>query len=142
MFNNILIVCIGNVCRSPTVERLMQAQLPAKNIESAGLGALVGNPANSQAIKIAKGHHLSLNNHKARQLTNEICKAYDLILGMEKAHIEGILQLSPESRGKVMLLGHWLDNVEIEDPYRRSDEMYEHVFELLKKATTSWIDKL
>lgn len=142
MFNKLLIVCIGNICRSPTAERLMQSLFPTKNVESAGIGALVDKEANAQAFEIAKQNGLSLKNHKARQLTSEMCQEYDLILVMEKAHLDAVFQISPESRGKVMLLGHWLNEMEIEDPYRRSDEMYHHVYELLSKATNSWIDKL
>ncbi len=42
MFNNILVVCVGNICRSPTAERLLQRYHPELKVESAGLGALVG----------------------------------------------------------------------------------------------------
>ena len=56
MFNNILVVCVGNICRSPTAERLLQRYHPELKVESAGLGALVGKGADPTAISIAAEH--------------------------------------------------------------------------------------
>ena len=53
MFNNILVVCVGNICRSPTAERLLQRYHPELKVESAGLGALVGKGADPTAISVA-----------------------------------------------------------------------------------------
>lgn len=142
MFDKILVVCIGNICRSPTAERLLQSLLPNKSISSAGISAMVDWPANEQACKIASQHNLSLADHKARQLTSKLCHQNDLILVMEQSHLNGVYQISPESRGKSMLLGRWLNDTEIEDPYKRSDEMYEHVYQLIEKACNAWKDKL
>ena len=60
MFNNILVVCVGNICRSPTAERLLQRYHPELKVESAGLGALVGKGADPTAISVAAEHQLSL----------------------------------------------------------------------------------
>ena len=51
MFNKILVVCVGNICRSPTGEALLKKMLPQKDIRSAGGTALVGHPSNGQAKK-------------------------------------------------------------------------------------------
>ena len=61
---------------------------------------------------------------------------------MEKEHIEQIDQIAPEVRGKTMLFGHWLDKKEIPDPYRKSDEAFQYVFDLLNKSSLLWIEKL
>lgn len=142
MFDKILVVCIGNVCRSPTAEKMLQVKLPKKEVSSAGLGALVNHPANKDAYNTANNHGLSLDNHVAKQLTSELCHQYDLILVMEKAHISAVGKISPESRGKTMLLGHWLDEKEIPDPYKKSLEMYELTYQLIEKSVNSWLDKL
>lgn len=142
MFDKILVVCIGNICRSPTAERLLQSLLPNKTITSAGIAAMKGWEANQQAQDIANNHSLSLEGHKARQLTSEICHQNDLILVMEQNHIDGVCYISPESRGKTMLLGRWLDDADIEDPYKRSDEMFELVYQLIEKACHAWQNKL
>ncbi|MEY1522815.1 arsenate reductase/protein-tyrosine-phosphatase family protein, partial [Providencia manganoxydans] len=105
MFNNILVVCMGNICRSPTGERLLQAHFPNKKVHSAGIIAKDDRPAYDSAIRIAQQHDLCLDNHQSRRLTSELCKEADLILVMENDHIDRIHQQFPETRGKVMLFG-------------------------------------
>ena len=68
MFNKILVVCVGNICRSPTAERLLKQLNPALTVSSAGLGALVGKGADPRAISVAQANNLSLENHYARQI--------------------------------------------------------------------------
>lgn len=142
MFEKILIVCVGNICRSPTAERILRDIMPNKTIDSAGISAVVGHGANELAKEVAIQHGVDLDNHQARQLTNEMCQAYHLILVMEQPHIAAVCEIAPEARGKVMLLGHWLNQQEIADPFRRSEEMYQHVFKLIHKAAHSWLEKL
>ncbi|WP_048606069.1 protein-tyrosine-phosphatase [Providencia rettgeri] len=142
MFNNILVVCMGNICRSPTGERLMQAHFPHKTIHSAGIIAKNDMPAFDSAIRIAQQHNLSLENHQSRRLNSELCKKADLILVMETDHIDKIHQQFPETRGKVMLFGQWLNKIEIPDPHKRSDEMFEHVYQLMEKAAMAWQGKI
>lgn len=104
MFNKILVVCVGNICRSPTAERLLRQFHPALTVSSAGLGALVGKGADPCAIGVAQAHNLSLDNHCARQISGRMCREYDLITAMEKRHISALCEMVPEMRGKVMLL--------------------------------------
>ena len=59
MFNKILVVCVGNICRSPTGERLLKNYQPALTVDSAGLGALVGKGADERAANVALDHTLS-----------------------------------------------------------------------------------
>lgn len=146
MFNNILIVCVGNICRSPTGERALKRILPAKNITSAGIAAeksrLIGKGADDMALQIASRYELDLNGHQSQQLTTELCRSSDLILAMEKKHIDAISQIAPEARGKTMLFGQWLGGIEIPDPYRQSQEAFEHVYQLIDKAASEWAKKL
>lgn len=69
MFNKILVVCVGNICRSPTAERLLKSYHPSLTVESAGLGALVGRGADRSAVSVAAAHNLSLEGHRARQIS-------------------------------------------------------------------------
>lgn len=142
MFNSILVVCVGNICRSPTGERLLKKKLPNKEISSAGLGALVGKSADAASIKIANQNGLSLEGHQGQQLTSSMCREYDLILVMEKGHIDAVCRLAPEVRGKTMLFGHWLEQREIADPYRQSDEAFEFVYRLLDESAQKWANAL
>ncbi|ELW9442550.1 protein tyrosine phosphatase [Pluralibacter gergoviae] len=142
MFDSILVVCTGNICRSPIGERYLRKNLPTKKIDSAGTGALVDYSADASAEKISLQNNLSLAGHKAKQFTSELARSYDLILVMDKTHIEEIGKLAPEARGKTMLFGHWMNHREIPDPYRKSDEAFASVYQLIKLAGDSWIEKL
>lgn len=142
MFNKILVVCVGNICRSPTAERLLKSYQPNLIVESAGLGALVGKGADEHATSVAQAHNLSLDGHVARQVSGRMCRDYDLILAMEKRHIHALCELAPEMRGKVMLFGHWDGEREIPDPYRKSREAFEAVYTLLDQSAQQWAQAL
>ncbi len=142
MFDSILIVCVGNVCRSPMAEKILEKLCPEKKIASAGLKALVGHPADMDANMVAKKSGLTLDGHVARQITPRMCVEFDLILVMERAHLDAVSRLAPEVRGKTMLFGHWLNELEIPDPYRRSKEMFCQVYYLLNAAAEKWASAL
>ncbi|AFR02731.1 protein tyrosine phosphatase [Pectobacterium brasiliense] len=142
MFDSILVVCVGNICRSPTGERLLKQALPEKKIVSAGLGALVGKPADATATEVANQHNLSLEGHQAQQLTSTLCRQFDLILVMEKEHIDGVCRIAPEVRGKTMLFGRWSEQQEIADPYRKSREAFEFVYLQLEQSAQKWAQAL
>ena len=142
MITSVLVVCVGNICRSPTGERLFKRALPDLDVRSAGLGALVGHAADRVASEVAAAQGLSLEGHQAQQLTAEMCRQADLILVMEKRHIEQVNRIDPAARGKTMLLGHWLNQKEIADPYRKSREAFEEIYGLLENATQKWVNVL
>jgi protein-tyrosine phosphatase len=140
MFNNILVVCVGNICRSPVGERLLRQLLPEKNITSAGVGAMVGCPVDSLAADVAKEHGLETSKHFAKQLTPEMCHQADLILAMSEKIRQEIYSQVPEARGKVMLFGKWLDELDIPDPFKQKRTVHEKTYELLDKAAQTWVD--
>ncbi|MFQ1061160.1 protein tyrosine phosphatase [Klebsiella pneumoniae] len=142
MFDNILVVCTGNICRSPIGERLLRRALPDKKIDSAGISALVDHAADASAIRVAEKHHLSLAGHSAKQFTPALGRQYDLLLVMEHHHLEQVSRMAPEVRGKTMLFGHWLEGKEIPDPYRKSDEAFDFVYQLIEQASQRWVAKL
>lgn len=151
MFNNILVVCVGNICRSPTAEFLLQRALPHKNISSAGLHAMVktneqgtsvGEPMNVQAQKIAEQHGLVCPTHEARQFTGDLARSHDLILVMEKRHRDEIGKRFPEALAKTMLLGQWDGQKDIPDPYKKSDEVFSQIYKLIEHNCTLWANKL
>ncbi|HHQ4546975.1 TPA: protein tyrosine phosphatase [Aeromonas veronii] len=142
MFDKILVVCVGNICRSPTGERLLRARLPVRQVSSAGVSALVDKPADQVASEVALQHGVSLEGHCARQLTRALCQEADLILVMEKGHISAVTAIDPGARGKTMLFGHWDGQREVPDPYRLSHEAYQHVYQLLVRSADGWAKKL
>ncbi|WP_170252857.1 low molecular weight protein-tyrosine-phosphatase [Colwellia echini] len=144
MFNSILVVCAGNICRSPTAEYLLKDKLDKKSannnikVSSAGLTALVDKGAESTASSIALTYDINMDAHKARQLSSALVAENDLILVMEDRHLSDLLGQYPQARGKTFLLGKWLDDIEVPDPYRQSHEAFEHVYQLIDKACTAW----
>lgn len=142
MINAILVVCVGNICRSPTGERLLKLALPNKKIASAGLQAMVDHAADDTASLVAREHGLSLDGHVARQLTSGMCRDYDLILVMEKKHVGMVNRINPSVSGKTMLFGHWLNQQEIADPYKKSRDAYEATYGLLENAAQKWVNAL
>ncbi|CAI0795653.1 Low molecular weight protein-tyrosine-phosphatase wzb [Serratia grimesii] len=142
MFDSVLVICVGNICRSPTGERLLQRELPEKIIRSAGISAVVGHAADSSAEEVAKSHGLSLEGHVARQLTREMCRDHDLLLVMERKHIEAVCEIIPEMRGKIMLFGHWDNHREIADPYKQSREAFDFVYRSLEASSKLWATAL
>lgn len=139
---SVLIVCMGNICRSPTGEALLRHRSRGLHIESAGIHALVGHRADDRAKILAERHGITLDAHRAKQLTVEQCRENDLILVMEKQHIEHISRLAPEVRGKTMLLGHWLHRTEIADPYKKSTSFYAFVYGQMDQAVERWANVL
>jgi len=146
MFNKILVVCVGNICRSPTGERVLQKLLTNKQVASAGIAAeksrLLGKPADETAILIAAENGVDVKGHQSQQVTPQLCAQYDLILVMEKGHMEALTRISPEARGKTMLFGQWIGQQDIPDPYRQSREAFEHAYKLIDEAAQAWAKKL
>ncbi|SNY66738.1 protein tyrosine phosphatase [Enterobacter sp. CC120223-11] len=142
MPSKILVVCTGNICRSPIGERFLRALLPHKNVDSAGTAALINHGADEDAQRIAKKFGVSLDGHKGRQFTPELSVRYDLILVMEKAHFSQITRIAPEARSKSLLLGHWFNQMEIPDPWHKSDEAFEHIFRLIDRSCQAWAGKI
>ncbi len=136
-----MIICVGNICRSPSAERIFKSLLPEGDISSAGIGALVGKPIDPSAAKFLNQHDYSSDDHNARQVDSAMMNEASLVLVMEKKHQRFLMERYPSCSGKVMLLGVWLDK-EIHDPYRKSDEAFKHVFEQIEESCLSWSAKL
>jgi protein-tyrosine phosphatase len=142
MFENILVVGPGNVCRSPVGEALLRKLLPDRNIQSAGLGALVGKGADTTAVEIAKEEGLDLGDHRSRQITKGMIGWANVILVMSEQQRGSIREIMSTSLGKTMLFGQWLPYQEIHDPYLQSREAYVHTQRLLSNAASEWMEKL
>jgi protein-tyrosine phosphatase len=141
MFERILIVCVGNLCRSPTAEYLMRARLGdghGARVESAGLGAPVGQPMDATARQLLHEHGIDGAAHRARQVDRGVLRSCDLILAMEKRHVAELGRLAPEASGKVFLLDRWGEGRDIPDPYRQQREAFEHVYKLIDASVSAW----
>ena len=137
----ILIVCTGNICRSPMAEGVMRAGLPGFELSSAGTHALVGAPADETARALMQARGLPIDGHRARQLDAGLCQAADLILVMESAQRQWIQQRHPESTGKVFRLTEQL-RVDVPDPYRRTEASFQTALALIDQGAQSWAERI
>jgi protein-tyrosine phosphatase len=106
VIKRILIVCVGNICRSPMAEALLREHLRGRDvtIESAGLAALVGKPIDVDAGAVLAGHGLAADAHCARKLTPELVSAADLVLVMDQRQLSAVRAIAPQATGKTFLL--------------------------------------
>jgi len=117
---NILVVCTGNICRSPMAEGMLKKNLPERlagkvMISSAGTHALHGNMAQPHAIAVMQGFDIDIRSHRARQLSGSLARSSDLILVMERFHLRLVKVRSMLSPAKVRMLTAYEANGELYD---------------------------
>ena len=143
MIKRILIVCVGNICRSPAAEALLRRHLDGRiEVASAGLAAVTGNGIDPLAASVLADHGLAADGHVARQINAELIANADIVLAMDRRQLSAILALAPQARGKAFLLGKWLGDAEIADPYGQPREAFERMYALIEKAVAEWRTRL
>ena len=143
MINRVLVVCVGNICRSPTAEWLLRHRLKRDGltIESAGLAALVGKPIDPMAESVLREHGVSAAGHVARQVSPELINAADIVLVMDRRHMSAVHAQVPHARGKTFLLGRWQNELAVPDPYGKPRSAFEDAFRMIDKAVDSWLSR-
>ncbi|SJN53917.1 Low molecular weight protein-tyrosine-phosphatase wzb [Vibrio ruber DSM 16370] len=146
MFDNILVICAGNICRSPYAAGRLQRLMPSHTVCSAGLitekSGLAGAAAATVAQDIASTLGIDLSAHRAQQITPTMVDSSDLILVMNQNQIEMLSRMFPKARHKTMLFGHWLGISQIDDPYQKSSEVFQQVYAVLDRAAKAWAEKI
>lgn len=138
---HILTLCIGNICRSPLAQALLARDLPGHTVWSAGLGALVGEPADPLSVQVAAAHGLDISAHRAQQVTSWMCQQTELILVMEQSHKSQLEQQFPMVRGKVFALGQY-GQFEISDPYLQPREAFDTAFAAISQGVADWVPRI
>lgn len=111
------------------------------DVRSAGLGALVGHPADENVRLLMERRGIDVSEHRAAQVNRDMLRWADLILVMESDHRSELRSADPSTAGKVFLLGHWLD-AQIPDPYLEDLSVFEDVQALIDRAVESWMERL
>ena len=145
----ILMVCLGNICRSPLAEGILRSKLPSEKyiVDSAGTGNYhVGSLPDKRSIEVAKKYGLDITNQKGRQFSTRDFDAFDLIYVMDNSNYENVVKLARNENdiAKVKLI---LDEVypnqqyDVPDPYHDSAQGFENVFKMLDEATDNITEK-
>jgi len=150
MATRILMVCLGNICRSPLAEGILRSKLPSDSyfVDSAGTGPWhVGNPPDSRSIKIAQDKGLDISNLRGRQFSEKDFKDFDYIYVMDGQNYKDVIVQTnnEEAKTKVKLILDELfpgENVDVPDPYFGLQDGFEKVFDMLDMACDTIAEKL
>lgn len=148
----ILMVCLGNICRSPLAHGLLEQKIAKKNlnwiVDSAGTSGLhEGELPDSRSIDIAAKHNLDITNQRSRPLIVEDLKNFDLIYAMDASNYQNILKLATNEgeRNKVKMIlneTHPNENRQVPDPYYGGNDGFLNVYNMLDAATDKIINRL
>ena len=114
-------------------EGLAREIFPQARVASAGLGALVGRPAEPFACELMAERGIDISGHRARQITAGMVREAELVLAMEMRHVREIERLAPAARGRTFRLGHWGD-FDIADVYQEPREAFERALEEIERG--------
>lgn len=143
----ILMVCLGNICRSPLAEGILQSKVDDKHlIDSAGTGDWhFGEQPDRRSIAVAKKYGVDISDQRAMHFNPIFFEEFDLIFAMDKQNLIDIQQLArtKEEQDKVKLILEDATSVadNVPDPYYDGDEAFEHVYQLLDDATNVIVEK-
>jgi protein-tyrosine phosphatase len=146
MATRILVVCLGNICRSPmgqgAIEKRAAEAGLAVEVDSAGLGAWhVGEPPNPRGLKAAAARGYDTSHQRARLLRPADFDNFDLILGMDASNIAELERLRPAGARAEVRLFH-PSGRDIPDPYHGGPPDYEHALDLIEEAVDGLIATL
>lgn len=146
----ILMVCLGNICRSPLAEGILASKLPKDKftIDSAGTGSWhVGHQPDARSIAVAKKYQLDISKQKGRQFKVTDFDAFDYIYVMDNSNYRDVIQLAKNEshKAKVKIILNELypdENVDVPDPYFGIPNGFETVYQMLDEACENIATKL
>ena len=149
----LLVVCTGNICRSPTAEGALRHFAKARGladrvrIASAGTHNYhVGEAPDPRTVEHASKRGYDLSTQRATQVAERHFEEFDYILAMDRGHLRVLKQMQPQgSRAKLGLFleasGQWKDE-DVPDPYYGGDAGFEQVLDMVEEAGQRWLDRI
>ncbi len=146
----ILMVCLGNICRSPLAEGILKSKLPDDKyiVDSAGTANYhVGATPDRRSIAVAKKYGINISNLKGRQFNVKDFDDFDMIYVMDESNYNNVLSLArnehDSSKVKLILNEVYSDkNFDVPDPYYGGEQGFENVYNMLNEACTLIADRL
>lgn len=138
----ILMVCLGNICRSPLAEGILASKLPKEifTVDSAGTGSWhIGHSPDKRSIAIAKKNNLDISIQKGRQFKTDDFNDFDYIFVMDKSNYDNVINLAQNEnhKAKVQIILNELypnENVDVPDPYFGLENGFQIVYEMLDEV--------
>lgn len=149
MATKVLMVCLGNICRSPLAEGILRSKISDNIIvDSAGTaGYHIGNPPDPRSVDVAKKHGLDISHQKCRQFTVSDFDEFDFIYVMDSSNYSNVIALARNENDskKVKLIlneSYPNKNLEVPDPYYGGQQGFENVYQMLDLACDQIVSKL
>ncbi len=147
---SVLMVCLGNICRSPLAEGILKLKVDSQKyfIDSAGTGSYhLGSPPDSRSIAVARKNNLDISYQRGRQFGVSDFDEFDIIYVMDNSNKRDVLALARDENDKAkvkMILNEIFpnENVDVPDPYLGGDQGFEKVYKLLEEACSIIAQKL
>jgi protein-tyrosine phosphatase len=149
--SSVLFVCLGNICRSPTGEGVLQHLVEEEGLEdrifvdSAGtIGYHEGNPADPRMSSAALKRGIELRS-RSRKITPTDLETFDLVLAMDQSNLDDIRALHDSPSSKIALLSDYLDDewpTDVPDPYYGGESGFEFVMDMIEAACPNVLEEL
>ena len=138
----ILMVCLGNICRSPLAEGILQSKLGANffSVDSAGTAAYhIGELPDQRSIAVAKKYGIDISNQRARKFDIKDFIEFDVIYAMDKENYQNICSLAKKEADlrKVKMILNEINpslNLSVPDPYYGGEKGFENIYQMLDEA--------
>lgn len=146
----VLMVCLGNICRSPLAEGILKSKLPEDSffVDSAGTSNYhIGEKTDKRSIAIARDYGIDINNQRGRQFTTIDFDRFDYIYAMDNSNYKNIIRLARNNQDKnkvKLILNESVpgENLDVPDPYYGGDAGFNNVYIMLDEACNIIANKL
>ena len=138
----VLMVCLGNICRSPLAEGILSSKTSSDTIfvDSAGTaGYHVGNPPDPRSVEVAASHGIDISRQHCRRFSQTDFDEFDYIFAMDREnllHLHGLARSEADlEKVSLLLQAAEMEEEEVPDPYYGGEDGFLHVYRMIDQAT-------